>query len=118
MLTALWVRGPSLTGIASDADMDTILNGFAVLLTGLAACVVVMNYAYVTMSYRNRLRGIDRHYSTVPLAAQILLVVADRASSIASKRVLPWPWLLGLALVDISLWFLLLAPFRLLLRRR
>ncbi len=98
--------------------MNTILNGLAVLLTGVATCVIVMNYAYVIMSYRNRLRGIDRHHSTVPLVAQILLVLADRVSSITSTRVLPWPWLLSLALVDVSLWFLVFAPFRLLLRRR
>jgi uncharacterized membrane protein len=100
------------------ADVNMILNSLAVLLAVIALSVIVMNYACVIASYRNRLRGIDRHHSTLPLVPQILLVLADRASSIAPARVLPWPWLLGLALADIGLWVLLVALFSVLVRHR
>jgi len=76
-----------------------------------------MNYVYVIANYRNKLQGTERHYSTAPIIAQILLVLADRASSIASARLLPWSWLFGLALADISLWILVFAGFGFLFRR-
>jgi hypothetical protein len=98
--------------------MNTVLNVLAVVLVGAAICIIVMNYACVMTSYRNRRRGIDRHHSTVPFVAQILLALADRVSSITPAPVLPWPCLLGLALVDISLWLLVGALFRYIFHRR
>src|SRR5437773_648246 len=83
-------------------------------LTVRAVVVIVMNYAYVIGTYWNRLRGIDRHFSTIPFVPQMLLVLAGIASAIAediavratpalassmhSTRALPRLWLLGLAL--------------------
>lgn len=98
--------------------MNTIVNTLAVLLAASAACIIVMNYACVVLSYRNKLRGIDRHHSTVPLVAQILLILSDRVSSVVRAPLLPCAWLLALGLADISLWLLFFSLIAFLLRRR
>ena len=95
-----------------------IVNSFAVLLTASAAYIIVMNYAYVILSHRNKRRGIDRYHSTVPFVAQILLILSDRVLSIVATPLLSRSWLLALGLADISLWLLVFGAITFVFRRR
>ena len=98
--------------------MNIVLNSLALLLTFFGAYIVVMNYGGVIMTYRNKRRGIDKHYSTVPFVAQIFLLLAALAFSAVPNRWLPQMWLVAIGLADISLWNLFALPFRFLFRRR
>ena len=100
-------------------DVNTIIvNSLAVLLTAFAAYIIAMNYAYVILSHRNKRRGIDRHHSTVPFVAQILLILSDRVLSIVATPLLSRSWLLALGLADISLWLLVFGAITFVFRRR
>jgi len=89
-------------------DMTTFLSIASVILALLGAYIVAMNAGCVFVSLRNQRRGIDRHHSTVPLVAQILLGSAGSISSFIPH------WLLwSVALADISLWSLLYFVVRL-----
>ena len=97
--------------------MDRTLNFLACLLALLGAFVVVANWGWFIASCLNKLRGVDRHYSVVPLIAQLLFIVADGVSSWASPRVLSSKVLLMAGLSDVSLYLLMSLPF-LLFRHR
>lgn len=81
--------------------MMILWNSIATILMLSAAWLVVMNAVCVTKSLQNQKRGIDRHHSMVPIAAQIQLLVAALIPSSYPS------WLLWtIALLDISLWTL------------
>ena len=78
----------------------------ATLLIVGAGYVIAMNWIWTIQNVRNRRRGIQRHYSTMPLVAQVLLVIAVLLSGREQSFWLP-PfvfWAIGLA--DVSLWML------------
>ena len=76
----------------------------AIVILLLAAFIVVMNWGYVIASIRNRIRGIDRRYSTVPLVSILLVMLASliHPQPDQEKR-----WMLIVPLVDIGNWSLL-----------
>jgi len=88
-----------------------------IMLSGVfllwAAYVVVMNWACVIASSRNRRKDIDRHHSTVPLVSLILAALAVTAWPLQGKL-----WLLVLPALDIANWMILAMPFQLLRERR
>ena len=92
--------------------MSMFLAVVSVVLVYGAPFIVVMNAGAAFYSIRNRRRGIDKHYSLVPLAAQFLLFTA----AILSPSVPRWG-LVAIALADLSLWQLLYMPLFLLRRR-
>ena len=98
--------------------LDIAANGTAIVLTLFGVYIVVMNYWCAIASVRNKRKGLDRHYSMIPLVAQVVFGVAYTASSFAPAAILPGALLLVLALSDLSLWSLLWLPFHLLLFRR
>lgn len=91
--------------------MSTVLAILSALLAFCGAWIVVMNSVSVIFSLRNQRRGIDRHYSAVPFAGQILLLLAGLASAFIPRWIL---W--SVALADLSLWtiagYLVCLPFR------
>ena len=90
--------------------METARLILAISLLLAAAFVVVLNWGCVAASSRNKGRGIDRHYSTVPLVSVILTVVA--------WLIIPWdgrPWLFAIPALDIANWMLLWLPVWLML---
>jgi hypothetical protein len=97
--------------------LNAVLNSIAILLALFAAYNVAMNCGCVSVSYRNRRRGIDRYYSAVPIVPQLFLILADVVFSAAPSRWIARSWLISIALADISLWMLIIMPFVLLFRR-
>jgi hypothetical protein len=64
-----------------------------------------MNWSYAILSLRNRRRGIDRHYSLVPLVSILL--------AYSAYQIYPYPqknWIAIIALLDIGTWELLWIP--------
>jgi len=83
----------------------------------VAATVVVLNWGCVILSLRYKRQGLKRNVSTVPLVAQIFIIL----SSIVQARA-PGPWLPNwvfwvVACADMSLWSILFLPLRVLQRR-
>ena len=78
----------------------------ALIILLFAAYILVMNWACVIVSLRNKRRGIDRHHSTVPVVTLILAALADTIFPRADSR-----WMLTIPLLDIANWSLLWLPF-------
>ena len=93
--------------------MTIFLSITSIILTLLGGYIVAMNAGCVFVSLRNQRRGIDRHHSTVPLGAQILLGTAGSLSSF-----IPYWLLWSVALADISLWSLFYFLVRLAFRSK
>jgi uncharacterized membrane protein len=77
-----------------------------VIVAGLAAFIVIFNWAAIAVNARNRRRGVTRHVSMVFAVAQMLAVLAAVFLSAAHAK---WPSLRtvwGIALADCSFWFL------------
>ena len=90
--------------------METARLILAIVQLFAAAFVVVMNWGCVIVSWRNKRRGIARHYSTVPLVSVVLTVVA--------WAIIPWDgrhWLFAIPALDIANWMLLWLPVWLML---
>lgn len=93
------------------------LRVVTITLLFLALLVVVVNWATVILSLRNKRRMIDRHYSTIPFAAQVFGVAGAISSRLDPVGIIP-PWACVLvALLDVSLWSLVCLPIHLLRRR-
>lgn len=93
--------------------MATITFIIAIIFLACADFIVVVNWGYVLSSLRNKWRGIDRSYSTIPLVSLILLILADivSLSPVISSSVLKWMALF--TLLDIGNWLLVALPFML-----
>jgi hypothetical protein len=97
--------------------MSDLLNIGAVSFLLLAILASALNWAALVVSVRNKKRGIDRHLSTIPIAAQIFGVAAAVSSHFNPAAVIPsWICLLP-ALLDVSLCSLAYLPVYLLRRR-
>src|SRR5262245_9696969 len=84
----------------------TILRfGVALVLTVFAVYVVVMNWACVFVTWRNKRHGVEGYHSTVPIVTVPLAVAALLAYP---SPPVSWCWLVPL--VDIGNWRLLLLP--------
>jgi hypothetical protein len=88
------------------------VNALAMVLAGAAVVIVLMNYAFVGMSAWHAHRGTARRHSDLPLVAQVLAILADRAASVATPREIPASWLLVIGVSDISLWLFLWSLWR------
>ena len=67
--------------------------------------IVVMNWGSVIVNARNKKKGVERHYSTVPVVSLILAAIA--------YVVYPNPdriWIFLFPVTDIANWRLLLLP--------
>jgi len=91
--------------------VSTFLSIVSVVLALLGTYIVAMNWGCFIVTYHNQRRGIDRHHSTVPIIAQLLLAGACYLSSLIPHWVL---W--SIALCDISILFLLYFLIRILLQ--
>jgi hypothetical protein len=97
--------------------VQTFLTIVSSVILIFAACTVVLNWACVIASYHFRRQGIKRHVSTVPLLAQLLVVVAAIISSRVTPALIPG-WLFGLvAFTDVALLQILYHPVFLLRRK-
>jgi hypothetical protein len=93
--------------------MDTLRLILATIVLLFAGHIVAMNWVCVIVSIRNRRRGIDRHYSTVPVISFILAGVAHITCPKADKN-----WMFVIPVLDIANGSLLMLPFVLLRERR
>ena len=80
-----------------------LILAFAILL--LAAYIIVMNWACVIVSMRNKWRGIGRHHSTVPVISCVLTACAYLIFPLLDRA-----WMIFVPLLDIATWSLLLLP--------
>jgi hypothetical protein len=84
----------------------------------LAILVVLLNWIALLVSVRNKRRGIDRHVSPIPIAAQVFGVVGAIISYFnPAEPIRPWAYIL-VALLDVPLWSLAYLPIYWLKRRR
>jgi hypothetical protein len=97
--------------------MDTARSVISVVLVVLAGLVCFANWAGAIAARRDRRRGIDRHFSFIPLLSIVL----------AAAGAVVWPgasggWLLLVAAADLGTWSLVVglpvALFRGEFRRR
>ena len=65
----------------------------------------MINWGYVLVSMRNYKRGIDRHYSTIPIVSLVFTGLAFLIHPGPAKL-----WMLVVPLVDIAHWTLLWLP--------
>ena len=93
--------------------MTTIAFIIAIILLACADLIVVANWGNVLFSLRNKWRGIDKSFSTIPLVSFILLILADIVwpSPGFSSPVVQWMALF--VLLDIGNWVLAALPFML-----
>ena len=92
--------------------MGTLAGVASVALALAAAYVAAMNIGCAVANYRNKKRGVDKHHSMVPIAVQLLALASAAISSAVPKALL-----IGICLVDLSLWQLAYLPIFLLRRR-
>ncbi|MBN1864322.1 MAG: hypothetical protein JW808_05425 [Victivallales bacterium] len=84
--------------------MTILRAGVCGVVLLIAAYIVVMNWACVIASWRNRRKGIDKHHSTVPLITLILAgLMAYPLYPFATK----W-WILLIPAMDIGNWMLII----------
>ena len=88
--------------------MTTIRFILAIVLLLFAAYVVVINWGCLLFSIRNKVRGIDRHHSTVPIVSFVLVALARLLYPPQDKS-----WMIIIPLVDIANWSLLWLPIEL-----
>ena len=85
--------------------MNTARMILALCLLTLGALIVIINWGYVLVSMRNYKRGVDRHYSTIPIVSLVLTGLAFLIHPGPAKL-----WMLAVPLVDIANWTLLWLP--------
>lgn len=84
--------------------MTILRASVAGIVISLAAFIVVMNWVWVIASELNKRKGIDKHYSTVPLISLILAgVIAYPVYPFTPKW---WIWIIPA--VDIGNWALVI----------
>lgn len=88
--------------------MTTIRFILAIVLLLFAAYVVVINWGCLIFNIRNKVRGIDRHHSTVPIVSFVLVALAHLLYPPQDKS-----WMIIIPLVDIANWSLLWLPIEL-----
>jgi biotin transporter BioY len=82
-----------------------------VALLTLSLVVVLGNWGAAVVSLWNKRRGVDRHISPFPFAAQLFAVLAAAAAFSEDRGILPvWAFIL-VPLLDPALWGLLYLPF-------
>lgn len=89
--------------------MESLRFVLAILLLLCAGYVVAMNWGCVIASSHNKRRGIDKHYSMVPIISLIFVSLAVVAYPYSPKW---WMWLIAAG--DISNLLMVLWPFFLL----
>jgi hypothetical protein len=77
----------------------------AIAILLFAAYIVVMNWGCVIFSMRNKIRGIDRHHSTVPIVSFVLAALAYLIYPRPDKT-----WMIAVPMLDIANWSLLWLP--------
>jgi len=82
--------------------MTTLRSIIAVVLVAMAAFIVVLNWGYVIINFRNKRKGIDQRHSTIPLVSLVLATIAFEICPFA-----PRGWIGIIPLVDIGNWLLL-----------
>jgi hypothetical protein len=85
----------------------------AIVIPVFALGIVLMNWWCVIINRRNKKRGIERHYSTIPLVSLPLAALA--------YLIFPRPnrgWIFVFPLLDIANWRLLWLPLALLRDKR
>jgi hypothetical protein len=84
--------------------MTILRASIAAIVMLLAAYIAVINWWYVIASELNKRRGIDKHYSTVPLISLIL-------AGVIAYPLYPFTpnwWIWVLPAVDIGNWMLII----------
>ena len=77
----------------------------SIIVLVFAVGIVVMNWGSVIVNARNKKKGVERHYSTVPVVSLILAAIAYVAYPYLGKG-----WMVLIPLVDIANWRLLWLP--------
>ena len=88
--------------------MRTARSVLALAILLFTAYIIVMNWGCAIVSTMNRRRGIDRHYSTVPIVSLVLASLASLVYPGSDKM-----WMISLPLLDIANWSLLSLPIAL-----
>ena len=91
--------------------MSIILSILSCLATALAGYVLLMNWLCVIRSSQNRRRGIDKHYSPVPVVGLFLCAIAWGARHASGFSFPPRVLIMTLVLVDPTVWSLIALPF-------
>ena len=91
--------------------LDLFRTIAAYLLFAFAVLIIVMNWACVILGIRNRIKGIPKSYSLVPLVSLILIFLM----MVVYPNKVGWPFRVT-PLLDPGTWWVLIAPFWLLLR--
>ncbi len=79
------------------------------ILLGLAALVALANWTCFLRNYRNRRRGVARHYSIVPALSFILLMIAGFVCPRG-----PGVWIAVPVVLDPGTWVVIALPFAML----
>lgn len=80
-----------------------LVTVIAVILLGLGAGVAAFNCACVFENYRLMRQGVQRHVSTVPLIAQVVVLIAAVIASKVPSPLLPIWLFWAVALSDVAL---------------
>jgi hypothetical protein len=86
--------------------MATVGFVLAWVLLGLAALVAFGNWTCFLRNYRNRRRGVAKHYSVIPALSFCLLIIAG---SICSYD--PGVWIVIPVMLDPGTWVVIALPF-------
>lgn len=86
--------------------MIAICLAISILFLLGAIYVTVLNWACAITSLRNKRRGIDKHYSMVPIVSLILAAFGLIFYPFQKKL-----WIVAIPLADPSLWSFLCLPF-------
>jgi hypothetical protein len=93
--------------------VTTIRLIIAIVILVFALLLVVMNWGCVIVNMRNKKRGDDRHYSTVPIVSLVLAAVAYLLYPRPDKS-----WMIAIPLLNIANWRLLWLPVALIRQLR
>jgi hypothetical protein len=101
--TPLRAIAPTAANGRSEGEMvNSVRYVLAIALLLFAIYVVVFNWCCVIISIRNKRRGIDRHFSTIPIVISIVFTVLAYGLYPGAAKL----WMLSIPLLD----FLALMP--------
>ena len=109
--------GNRFSSVSLDLMPTLFAAAVAIVCLAVGVLIVALNWTCAYLSLRNRAHGIDKHHSTSPLVAQLVLLVGFAIGSRFAPDVSPGWVFLGVALADISLWQIIYLPIFLLFRR-
>jgi len=91
--------------LRNGRSMDNARLILSIIVLLAAGYVIVMNWISVVLSLRNKKRGINRHYSTVPFVTILLAYLAYILYPYQVKK-----WIGITPILDVGNWMLLWLP--------